>query len=87
MSNADKPAFADPARASESTMTNQTPTDLPTGLTKREYFAGQFLASLIVHEHSPIHDGTDYVPTIPDLCGDAVRYADALLKQLETPQS
>lgn len=56
------------------------------GLTKREYMATKFLASLIVHEHSPVHDGTDYLPTITDLCNDAVRYADRLLEELEKGQ-
>lgn len=59
------------------------------GLTKREYFAGLALQSLIVHEHSPERNGTEVV-SITDLCADVVRYADEILNQLsikKTPQA
>ena len=82
--NSKQPAFPTFGSASDENPKIIIPQDY--GLSKREYMATKFLASLIVHEHSPVHDGTDYLPTISDLCGDAVRYADRLLEELESKE-
>ena len=48
------------------------------GLTKREHFAGIAMAALINKDG---RDGESYIMD-SDLIGDAVSYADALLKEL-----
>ena len=45
--NADKPAYPDPMRGAEQSYTNQSPWELQTGLTKREYFAAMAMQGLL----------------------------------------
>jgi hypothetical protein len=47
MENKDMPAFPDTRRAAAQSFSNQAPEDLPTGLTKREYFAAIAMQGLM----------------------------------------
>ena len=56
--------------------------DAEQGLTKREYFAGLAMQSSI--QYALENDLTDIFSTI---ASDSVKYADALLKELDRPKS
>ena len=73
MKNSDLPVYPDPMRAAEQSILNQTPDQLPTGLTKREYFIGQAIAGL-----SSIVDMTD-----ENVVHYAFNIADLTIKKLE----
>lgn len=82
MKNADQPINPDPMRAAEQTLINENPHEHPTGLTKREYFAGlamQGLLSSFTAKAAHGNWGTEIEGTI----SKAIKYADELLKQLE----
>jgi len=42
-------AFPDPMRGTESSVTNQSPNDLDTGMTLRDYFAAKAMQGIIAH--------------------------------------
>ena len=73
MKNSDLPVYPDPMRAAEQSILNQTPDQLPTGLTKREYFIGQALTGLL----------SDYQVTAQNAAKYAIEAADEILKRLE----
>lgn len=81
MSKANEPAF--PVTLTPEWM--DTPSDnAPDGLTKREYFAAQFLAAFIAaddHQHVALHTGE----ANNNFEAAAVRMADALIAELEKP--
>jgi hypothetical protein len=70
MENADMPAFA---------WASSCETDGSTGLTKREYFAALAMQGLCANSN---RDGA-WSHTADDVADAAVRYADALLDELE----
>lgn len=76
MENASQPIYPDPMRGAEQSFTNQSPHELPTGLTKREYFAGLAMQGMASSDL-----------TYEDIAHDAVKMADALLKELDKPKS
>lgn len=77
MKNADMPAM--PVTDESGMPFNSTPTDLCTmGLTKREMMAMHAMVGLLSGDAG---SECSYLPT--DLATDSVRYADALLAELE----
>ena len=76
MENGKQPIYPDPMRGSEPSFSNQSPHDLPMGLTKREYFAGLAIQGAIMSNYS--------VNMSAEI---AVNIADALLKELDKPKS
>ena len=90
MENGKQPIYPDPMRGAEQSFTNQSPHELPTGLTKREYFAGLamqgIMASLTemrVNGSSTLH----YAGMDEHLAREAVSIADAVLKELDKPKN
>jgi hypothetical protein len=80
--NGSKPAYPDPMRGAEQSISNQTPEKLGQGLTKREMFAMAAMQGLCGPEYqaseSHSYDKADRVAR------QAVRLADELLKHLES---
>lgn len=74
MENGQQPIYPDPMRGVEQSFTNQSPHELPMGLTKREYFAGLAMQSLAAAEPKW---GTK------DIARFAIKISDDLLKELE----
>lgn len=85
MTNAEEPVYPDPMRGTERSMRNQTPHDLPIGLTKREYFAGLALQGLVSDFDGQSKANGRFIPApdYPILAECAVQLADELLKALE----
>ncbi|OPB96868.1 hypothetical protein BAS10_07410 [Elizabethkingia meningoseptica] len=80
MDYTDEPIYPDPMRGAEQSYTNQTPNDLPTGLSKREYFAGLAMQGLIAGRWAC----PDNVPNdVETITREALLHADELLKQLK----
>lgn len=77
MKNANEPIYPDPMRGAEQSYTNQTPNDLPTGLSKREYFAGLAMQAIIPNWNLMKGVERDEVADI------AVEMADSLLRKLK----
>lgn len=77
---ADQPAFPDPLRGAESSIINQSPHTLPTGMTMKQYYAGQAMMGLL---------GCDFVGNTGQPAGNiaktAVEHADALIAELSKP--
>jgi len=73
-------------RGVEASFGNQDPSKLPTGLTKREYFAVMMLQGLVSGYESGQKSNGFYIPesVYPDLAAEAVQLADELLKALES---
>lgn len=78
MHNGDQPIYPDPIRGAEQSIFNQTPDAMPTGLTKREYFAAMAMQGMLSNELVPNVQDVEYA------AGLAVKAADELLKQLES---
>lgn len=76
--NGNQPAFPDTGRAAESGIMNQAPWELPTGLTKREYFAAMAMQGLI----STLGQMEVDVCMGEPLEVRAVQFADGLLEAL-----
>lgn len=78
--NKNLPAFPDTMRAAPQSYLNQNPEDWPTGLTKREYFAGLAIQGLMSCNDKGVFN------SIEDSCAEAARIAvivaDALLAEL-----
>lgn len=72
MKNENQPIYPDPMRGAEQSFSNQSPHELPMGLTKREYFAGLAMQGTMTSSYS--------VNMIAEI---AVKMADALLAELE----
>jgi hypothetical protein len=83
MENKDMPAFPDTRRAAAQSLSNQAPEDLPTGLTKREYFAAMALQGILAN---PKTDLSRYGDSYFGAAKEAILFADELLQQLSTPQ-
>jgi hypothetical protein len=80
MENGKEPIYPDPMRGAEQSFTNQTPHDLPIGLTKREYFAVHIATGLSVQAIAGRHNiPTEMAENVPYA---AVMIADALLAEL-----
>lgn len=77
MDYADEPIYPDPMRGAEQSYSNQTPNDLPTGLSKKEYFAGLAMQGILASNNSSLWDKPDTVAE------KSIKYANELLKQLE----
>lgn len=82
MENKDQPAFPDTRRAAEQSYSNQNPEQWPTGLTKREYFAGLAMQGLLSRSNP---DGMT-VQEIAAAVEDSVKIADFLLYELSKTQ-
>lgn len=80
MENKNQPAFPDPMRAAPESVSNQDAHLNPTGLTKREYFAGLAMQALISSHPGQAHNQAQGVTV-------AVAWADQLLKELEKPSN
>ena len=81
MDYAEEPIYPDPMRGAEQSYTNQTPNDLPTGLSKREYFAGLAMQGMLLNGGMMINGEKCFAPdTIAKL---AIQQADELLQQLK----
>lgn len=77
---ADQPAFPDPLRGAESSVINQTPHELPTGMTLRQYYAGQAMMGYLAS-----CEGNELA--IADIMAKySVEYADALIAELSKPK-
>lgn len=76
MENGNHPIYPDPMRGAEQSFTNQSPHELPTGLTKREYFAGLAMQGMAMSDLK-----------YEDIAHDAVKMADALFKELDKPKT
>jgi hypothetical protein len=74
MKNADQPAYPDPLRGGEQSITNQSPHTEPSGLTKREYFAAMAMQGMCANPNME----TMNIPM------GAISIADELLRQLES---
>lgn len=72
MKNGKQPIYPDPMRGTEQSFMNQSPHELPIGLTKREYFAGLAMQGTIYSSYS--------VNMIAEI---AVKMADAMIAELE----
>ena len=81
MKNSDKPIYPDPMRGAESSIINQTPYNLPTGLTKREYFAG--LAMQAIPHPVEFIGEKQTEKSYTGWARKCVKMADVILKQLE----
>lgn len=79
MENGNNPIYPDPMRGAEQSFTNQSPYELPTGLTKREYFAGLAMNEFIAYGQAHI--------SFEACAADSVKMADALLKELDKPKN
>lgn len=71
MKNADRPVYPLPLQAGESADSITTLSNVD-GLTKREYFAAMAMQGMLANQYDP-----DLLPV------RALKYADALLKELE----
>jgi len=82
MENAEEPIYPDPMRGAEPSYINQTPNDLPTGLSKREYFAALSMHAMLYSSAGTVYvnKGDTVESTIAKY---AIAYADELLKQLK----
>ena len=79
MKRGDQPAFPDTMRGAEQSIINQSPHQLPTGLTIREYFASMAMQSILNYGMR------NEIPHVfESVALDAVKMADELLKQLES---
>jgi hypothetical protein len=87
MKNGKEPIYPDPMRGAEQSFTNQTPHDLPIGLTKREYFAIHILSGMNANGMTT-QEGVQppYCMLIEERVKYAVEQADALLAELEKNQ-
>lgn len=72
MKNENQPIYPDPMRGAEQSFSNQSPHELPMGLTKREYFTGLAMQGMAM-------SGLKF----EDIAHDAVKMADAVLAELE----
>lgn len=72
MKNENQPIYPDPMRGAEQSFSNQSPHELPMGLTKREYFAGLAMQGMAMSDLK-----------FEDIAHDAVKMADAVLAELE----
>ena len=74
------PVFPDPMRGAPQSISNQGPGTLPTGLTLRDYFAGQALMAMLSGVE-PCLDGCDCKSHIPDsrYAEEAYDVADAMI--------
>jgi hypothetical protein len=72
MKNENQPIYPDPMRGAEQSFSNQSPHELPMGLTKREYFAGLAMQGIIAGNLD-----------VDDVAHSAVKMADAVLAELE----
>ena len=81
MKNADMPATAQYYKSADEQLTIEA-----TGLTKREHFAGLAMQAYISGKLAWTDglDGGHSTPSEVEVAQEAVAYADALLKQLET---
>lgn len=77
MKRGDQPAFPDTMRAAEESIINQTPYQLPTGLTIREHFAAMAMQGFCALGVPP----KDYEVV---MVKESLKIADELLKQLES---
>ncbi|MCT4181834.1 hypothetical protein HZP54_17985 [Elizabethkingia anophelis] len=77
MDYAEEPIYPDPMRGAEQSYTNQTPSDLPTGLSKKEYYAGLAMQGILASDNS-----SEWIKP-EELAKKSIQYADELLKQLE----
>jgi hypothetical protein len=70
----EQPAFPDPLRGGTQSFSNQNPEKQPTGLTKREYFAGLIMQGLCANANpGSLETNARY----------SVQAADMLLAELE----
>lgn len=76
MENGKQPIYPDPMRGAEQSFSNQSPHELPMGLTKREYFAGIAMQGWIACQHEGFTGEPDSIAL------RAVKCADALLAEL-----
>jgi hypothetical protein len=72
MKNGKRPIYPDPMRGTEQSFMNQSPHELPIGLTKREYFAGLAMQGISAFN-------LPYEMTAEQ----SVKLADAILAELE----
>jgi hypothetical protein len=77
MKNGKQPIYPDPMRGTEQSFMNQSPHELPIGLTKREYFAGLAMQGWIANQQ----DGYTLHPETMAMI--SAQCADALLAELE----
>jgi hypothetical protein len=77
MNNGKLPIYPDPMRGVEQSFINQSPHELPRGLTKREYFAGLAMQAIASKENYDID--YDFIRT----ARKSIKLADALLKELD----
>lgn len=96
MKNGNLPVYPDPMRGAEPSIVNQSPYELPEGLTKREYFAAMAMQGIIAGIYGG--GGDNYQRQLNEwkidngpltlvgtaLAKDALGYADELLKALES---
>lgn len=84
MKNGKEPVYPDPMRGAEQSFVNQTPHDLPKGLTKREYFAGLAMQGLLTRV--PQRQGGEVDLGILEcerIAAESRIMADKLLQELE----
>lgn len=77
MSKALEPAFPDPMRGAESSVINQSPHELHTGMSIRTYLAGQAMIGLLANPNF------DPMGSMIPIAEQAVLSADELIAQLE----
>jgi len=80
MNNANEPAFPDPFRANDPEKYKTEPMDMPTGLTKREYFAAMAMQGILANTSEEFINSSA-------IANVAVRCADALLLALSKPEN
>jgi hypothetical protein len=82
--NGSKPAYPDPMRGAEQSISNQTPEKLGQGLTKREMFAMAAMQGLLSSCDATVQHMEPNAQTIEYLVELSVTAADSLLKHLES---
>ena len=85
----DQPAFPDTMRGAEQSIVNQSPYELPTGLTIREKFALAAMQGLLSNPYYMKELFDNYRNKVVDdmnrmLVRESIDMADELLKQLES---
>lgn len=79
MENGNNPIYPDPMRGAEQSFTNQSPHELLTGLTKREYFAGLAMNGYL--------SCIDVDATMEEVARYSAKQADLLLAELNKPKN
>lgn len=80
MDNKNIPVFPDPMRAAAQSFSNQSPENLPTGMTLRQWYAGLAMNGCLAS-----CSGLSQWPNVQRIAEQALEYTDALIEALNKP--